>query len=149
MTIPFDTIEVDPDDTGPLPSSSYNLTFESTYSSDIEWFIVSVNTSALVYFNFYWIFDLYTGFGLSVNYGSFSMDLDADGDVRGDDPILPDPVGSITAVSRNRYRPYYFVPTYTLGAEINLFLVRFTLESMVSLRNGSDINLQFGTRFQF
>jgi hypothetical protein len=144
----LDSIEIDPDGGGGLPASPYDVTFGSNYESEISWYILSANIQALVYIDFYWIFTLYSGFGLSGNYGSFSMKLSAEGEVTGDAP-LPDPVSTVSITSRNTYNPHYVIPLYILGLEVDLWALKFTVESMVSLLNGSDINIQFGTRFQF
>jgi hypothetical protein len=145
---PLASVDVDPDGAGPLTASQYDVNFGSNYESEISWYILSANIEALVYIDLYWIFTLYSGFGLSGNYGSFSMKLSAQGNVTGDAP-LPDPISTVTITSTNTYNPHYVIPLYILGLEVDLFALKFTVESMVSLLNGSDINIQFGTRFQF
>jgi hypothetical protein len=83
MTNPLASVNVDPDGAGGLPASQYDVTFGSSYESEISWYILSANIEALVYVDLYWIFTLYSGFGLSGNYGSFYMKLSATGDVTG------------------------------------------------------------------
>jgi len=145
------TIEVDPG-SGPIP---VDLTYLSVYTNEIKWFVLSVNLQALVYGEIYWIFNIYTGFGMTVNYGLFNFDLNTAGNVTTDNAAYmasnggSGDVGTLTMVSSNKYKPYYFLPVYIIGFEVNLYVVRLALESMVSLRNGSDINLQLGVRTQF
>ncbi|PKL37832.1 MAG: hypothetical protein CVV44_15985 [Spirochaetae bacterium HGW-Spirochaetae-1] len=149
------TIEVDPDGAGGVPASEVELSYTSDYANEIKWFVLSVNLQALVYGEIYWIFNIYTGFGMSVNYGVFNFDLNTAGNVTTDDAIYmannggSGDVGTLTMVSSNKYKPYYFLPVYIIGFEVNLYIVRLSFESMVSLRNGSDINLQLGARTQF
>ena len=58
-------------------------------------------------------------------------------------------VGTVIFKSKNSYRPTPVIPLYILGLEINIFVVKLNAETMVNLYNKSDVNVQFGTRFQF
>ena len=54
----------------------------------------------------------------------------------------------MTFLSKNSYVPYYIVPTYVIGLEINLFVLKLTVETMVNLYNREDVNAQAGIRVQ-
>lgn len=157
LSLSLTSIEVDVGGT----DTPIDIDFNSYHALEVKWFIISVDTRALAYLDFFWIFDLYTGVGLALNFGSFGLDISAPRD-----PAQPCTVttenaaykaanagsgdlGTITVVSDNKYRPYIIVPTFIIGFDINLFVIRLAVETMVNLRNGSDVNVQLGTRFQF
>lgn len=146
LVVPLMEIEIDP-----TPSSGdeaiVGIDLESDYTFQNKWYMVSASTSALAYFDFFWIFGVYTGVGFAVSYGAFNLDFNSTSEAVADSPHGS--LGTITVDSKNRYAPYYYSPLYILGMELNLFLIRLTFETMVNLRNGSDINLQLGARIQF
>ena len=145
-------VEVDPP--GLPPPLAVNLDFKPNYSASVGWFITSVTGEALAYMHVFWIFSVYTGFGLTVQYGFFSFKLDAGGQVttddityitaKGDNIVAP----NIGIQSHNSYNPYFIMPEYIVGFDINLYLIRLSFETMVNLRNRKDVNLQVGLRFQ-
>lgn len=146
-------LEVDPDGAGALPAKSYPLTYTPDYELTMKWWMLSTGVRALGYLDFYWIFTGYTGLGLFGSYGSLNMSIDGVGDVNGDATYVSDggsnPIGEITIDSSNKYPPYYLVPAYIVGLDVNLFVARLSIETMVNLYNLSDVNLQIGTRVQF
>lgn len=152
---PLETITIDPG-TGPPFPKELELQFEPTYSSTVKYFLASANAQALIYVNFFFLFNLYTGFGTSLNFGSFDVNIQATGDAITDDADYnavygpgPHTVASVEVTSSNRFKPRYLMPVYILGLEIDLFALQITVESMVDLRNGRDINLQLGLRSQW
>jgi hypothetical protein len=122
-----------------------DVTFTPDYTAELTNLIVTVNTQAIAYFDFFWIFSFYTGFGLALNFGSFSFDVDAEGECVAE----TNTIGDIVATSKNSYTPTTFVPLYIIGLDADIFLCKLSFETMVNLRNGEDINLQLGIRMQF
>ena len=114
----------------------------------------SLTAQAVAYFDIFYLFSFYTGFGLTGNYGYFKMEFDGDGLLSSDDPgyigFRPDgQVGTLLFESTNTYQPYYVIPTYLVGLEINLWVLKVTGETMVNLYNRKDVNATVGVRFQF
>jgi hypothetical protein len=131
--------------------TAVDLQFASQYEGSILWGIFAVSTQALAYFEVFGVFQPYTGFGLAANYGYFRINFDADGNITSNDPLYGGgaTVATMKFLSKNAYTPYYVIPTYIVGLELNLWLVRITAETMANLYNLRDINAQLGLRFQF
>ncbi|TAL32719.1 MAG: hypothetical protein EPN93_15550 [Spirochaetes bacterium] len=130
------------------------LDFGSDYEGKVLWGIFGITTQAIAYFEVFGIFQPYTGFGISANYGYFIINFDAAGDLVCNDPSYTgsggtNPVGTMLFTSRNGYNPYYVIPTYIVGLELNLWLIKITAETMANLYNLRDINAQLGVRVQF
>lgn len=145
----YNGVEVDYG-TGPTPVP---LDFSGDYEASALYSIFSINAQALVYFDIIYLFSVYTGFGLSGNLGYTKIRADAEGDLSTDDPAYnlttgDDQVGTIVFTSENRYTPYYGIPAYIFGLEINLYVLKLTAETMVNLYNLSDVTAQTGVRIQ-
>ncbi len=129
------------------------LNFSSQYDGTILWGIFALSTQIVAYFEVFGIFQPYTGFGLAANYGYSRIKFNADGDLTTDaagyPPAYAGKVADMTFLSKNAYTPYYVIPTYIVGLELNLWLMKITAETMANLYNLSDINAQLGVRFQF
>src|SRR3990172_1339253 len=130
----------------------YPLTLKAYYDFDLKWFMLAGNAQALVYIDFLWIFDLYTGFGLSVTYGYIDLNGSGFGQVTRPnltnifDPIV---LGGILGLARYHYYPRPFMGLFIAGLEINIWVLKLNVETMVNISNGKDINVQVGTRCQF
>lgn len=128
--------------------------FDGDYQARILWSMFSLTAQAVAYFDIFYLFSFYTGFGLTGNVGYFKMGFDGDGLISSDDPAYrlfrPDgQVGTLLFESTNTYQPYYVIPTYLVGLEINLWVLKVTGETMVNLYNRKDVNATVGVRFQF
>ena len=128
--------------------------FDGDYQARILWSMFSLTAQAVAYFDIFYLFSFYTGFGLTGNVGYFKMEFDGDGLLSSDDPFYivfrPDgQVGTLLFESTNTYQPYYVIPTYLVGLEINLWVLKVTGETMVNLYNRKDVNATVGVRFQF
>ena len=151
VSYPLDAISVD---TG-SGIKELNLAFDPAYSSELGWVVADVNVQAVAYMDFLWIFDFYTGFGLSGNLGFFNLSIDGSGVVTTDDVDYKannagsNEVATVSVKSDNKYSPYYIMPFYIVGFEADVYIFRISLESMVNLRNGSDVNVQIAVRSQF
>jgi hypothetical protein len=128
------------------PGSYFNLDFYAYYNFNLHWFMLSANTQALAYIKFLWIFDLYAGFGMSLTYGSTKLDGSGVGYIW--NATLGN-VGMIRANASYNKRARAFMGLFVAGLEINIWILKINLETMVNISNGKDINLQLGTRFQF
>jgi hypothetical protein len=127
--------------------------FNGQFDANIHWAIFTIDAQAIAYFDIFYLFSLYTGFGLAGNIGSFKVKFEGEGDFT-TDPVYSPPLpssdlGTLIFSSKNSYRPSPVMPLYILGLEINIFVVKLNLETMVNLLNRSDVNAQFGTRLQF
>jgi hypothetical protein len=135
------------------PSVPITLKFDGDYDSRILWSLFTISAQAIAYFDIFYLFSLYTGFGLAGNIGYFKFEFNGDGMLTSDDPgyrafRADGQVGSFIFESKNNYPPYYAIPTYIFGLEINLWIVKVTGETMVNLYNLSDVNAQVGLRIQ-
>jgi hypothetical protein len=128
-----------------------NVSFNPQYQLMLSWWLISPSIQALFYFDFFWIFSIYTGFGLAVHLGSFDLNLTATGDVDTTDPawLGAHPITKITATSVTSYAPSIIMPLYILGLDINLYVLQISVETMVNLMNLRDINIQIGVRSQW
>jgi len=129
------------------------IDFSGNYDARVLWGLISVTGQAVAYFDIMYLFSLYSGFGLTANFGYFKMDFNGDGDLTTKDAgyigvIGNGDVGTLNFTSQNTYRPYYLVPTYLIGLEVNLFVLKLTGETMVNLYNLEDVNAQVGVRIQ-
>ncbi len=152
LEYPLGNIQVDiPSPVSTTEDVSLDLT--SDYTADIKWYILSANSQIIAYFDFLWIFSMYTGLGISFNFGHFSLDVEGTGTVTTTSSTYiaaagTDTLGTMTLASSNSYSPKIYVPLYIIGFDISLFLIHITAESMVNLRNKKDINLQLGAKIQ-
>jgi hypothetical protein len=134
-----------------LPIAGVNIppvvdaTFDSHYSLMLSWWLISPSVQGVLYFDFFWIFSIYTGFGLAVHLGSFDLNLIANGNLNvGATTITALSVSSVTS-----YAPSIIMPLYILGLDINLYILQISVESMVNMLNLKDINIQVGIRSQW
>jgi hypothetical protein len=129
------------------------INFDGTFESNIHWAIFTIDAQAVAYFDIFYLFSLYTGFGLAGNIGSFKLEFEGEGRGTTDDPLFSgtygQDVGTVKFTSKNKYRPSPVIPLYILGLEINILVLKLNVETMVNLLNRSDVNAQFGTRLQF
>lgn len=131
----------------PAPvAGPYPLTLDAYYNFSMKYSMLSWNAQAIVYFNFLWLFDFYTGFGVAMTWGYNSLDASGMGNVT--NTALGN-LGVIRAFARYKYFPRGFMGIYIAGLEINIWVLKITAETMVNISNGKDINLQLGTRVQF
>ncbi len=150
---PYDlgTILVDTGGSGIQPAP---VVLNSIYSAKMRWYMASVTLEGLVFFDIFWIFSVYTGAGITLGYGTFEMKALAYGIgvTTNTDYITnrgTDQIGYISATADTLYRPKLYHPLFIIGFDINLFITRISVESVVDMRNRSDINLQLGARFQY
>lgn len=136
------TIDIPPQITVPMH-------FDGQFGADIHWAIFSLDAQAVAYFDIFYLFSFYTGFGLACNMGSFKLESGGVGDLTTTSPLSPyNQFGMLTFSSKNKYRPSPLMPLYILGLEINILVVKLNVETMVNMLNRSDVNIQFGTRVQ-
>lgn len=130
-------------------AQNVDMRFSGDYTTIIEWSIFSLTAQVIGYMDIFYIFSLYTGFGVTGNIGYFDIDFSGNGDLLSEDfaDLTGSPqIGGVTFLTENRFRPEYVIPTYILGLEINILIVKLNIETMVNLHNGSDVNIQAGTR---
>ena len=126
--------------------SSSDILFSAYYNFNLKWLMFGWNAQAVTYINFLWIFDLYAGFGFALTWGNLGLDGSGVGPITS--PVLGS-LGLILARAEYKKKPKPFMGLFIGGFEINLWVLKITLETDVNLTNGKDINLQLGTRFQF
>jgi hypothetical protein len=119
---------------------------DGAYSTDMSWYQVSGTVQATAYFNILTLFSIYTGGALSIGYGWFKFGFDASG------PITDGPGGAsicdLTCVSQTTYHSQNILPTYIIGLEIDIPLIKIVGETQVNLRNRKDVSASFGIRVQ-
>jgi len=138
----------------PDPYMINRVDFVGTYVADVNWKVISGTVTAIGYFELMTIFTFYTGFGITLGTGYFSVDIDGDGDCTTTDAAYnaaagTDVVGTLTFDSSNKYKARPFIPAYILGAEVSLFFIKAHVETMVDLYTGKDVTALFGVRFEF
>ncbi len=124
----------------------YDVLFSAYYNFNLSWLLVGVNTQAVAYINFLWVFDLYAGFGMVLTYGNLQLEGSGIGPLS--NPVLGS-LGYITAMAGYEKNPKTFMGLFIAGLEINIWVFKLTFETNVNISNGKDISLQLGTRFQF
>ncbi len=137
----------------PVGDQEIDLTFDGDFDLYIEGTIFSLTTQVIAYVDLFYFFSFYSGFGLTGNYGSFEIDFDGNGNLVTDSTVFQQlngtlVVGSLLFDTSNKYKPKYILPTYIIGLEINVFVVKLNFETMVSMGNRSDVNVQGGVRFE-
>jgi hypothetical protein len=133
------------------PPASVPMHFDGQFGADINWAIFTLDAQAIAYFDIFYLFSFYTGFGLACNIGSFKLESGGTGNLTADNvspPLPSNQMGKLTFSSKNKYRPSPLMPLYILGLEINILVVKLNVETMVNMLNRSDVNIQFGTRVQ-
>ncbi len=106
----------------------------------------SATTNVVAFVDLFTFFSFYSGFGLSVGSGYFKTTFTANGALTTDFIAPGTSLGTMTFESENKYRPHIFIPHYILGLEIDLFIIKINLETMVNLRNGEDVTALIGVR---
>ncbi|MCP4131897.1 MAG: hypothetical protein GY754_13030 [bacterium] len=149
---PLGSIDVDPTGSNPMTLA---LDFSPGYTAEVSWFIVGANFQAITYFDVFWIFDLYMGLGMLFTYGSFDLNINGQGQVTTDNDTYKlnnsgsGEIANLILTSTNSYNPTMLLPLFIIGLDIDLFIMRISVESMVNMWNREDINMQIGTRIQF
>jgi hypothetical protein len=134
------------------PYGEIPLTLEAYYNFNLKWLMLAANTQALIFIDFLWIFDLYFGLGAAATYGTLDLEGSGIGPVTFPNianPLIPTTIGNTFAIARYHYHPRFFMGLFIAGLELNLWILKLNLETMVNLSNGKDINVQLGTRVQF
>ena len=134
-----------------------NATYKPDYSASITWYTLTGSGTALAYMEFFWVLNFFTGFGVAVNWGSLSLDANGTGNVTTTDPdylAAPAPagspdVGTLAFETSNTYHPYYAIPIYVAGLEINLYFIRVAFQTQVNMWNRQDVTMELGCRFQY
>jgi hypothetical protein len=119
-----------------------------------SWYEISSTIQAVAYFDIMYLFSVYTGLGASLGYGWFQFNFDANVDVSDSSPTYAavtghSQIGTIGFNSKNSYNPGVFLPTYIIGLELNIALLKIDLETQVNLLNRTDVSASLGLRMQF
>jgi hypothetical protein len=148
-----------PYDMGSISTAAGDVSvmLNSLYSAKMRWYMGSVTLEALACFDIFWIFSIYTGAGMTMAYGSMRMQFIgyALGSAypAGANPYWTafgtDDLGTVNIMADNLYHPKFYHPLFIVGLDINLYIMRLSVESVVDMRNRSDVNLQIGARFQY
>lgn len=137
-------------DVAPYGIVTVDLDFDPSFWARLEWYIISLNPEILAYFNIFWIFNFYAGFGFPINFGSFDLKIEGSGDAITSTAPFPasTSLGSVSIVSTNSYEPIVFMPVLVIGLELSLWYVFLSFETNVNLINRSDVNMQLAFRIQ-
>lgn len=145
------SFSIDPDGSGPAAASALPLFYKGSLSGSLEWYQLDASVSAAAYFNIAGALNLYTGFGAALGYGSFTISAESDVALSTNAIPIINPTGILGSAmmdSDSKYHPYPFIPTYTIGAEFSVFLIKFSAETLVNLKNKEDVTLSFAVRVQ-
>jgi hypothetical protein len=121
--------------------------FSGNYTTKMSWYYLSTTFQGLVYFELLKLFSFYTGLCTSFGYGWFNFEFDCDGTLT--DNISSTTISDVVITSENKYHPMKVIPTYVLGLELNIPIVKIVAESQVNLRNRADVSLTLGLRLTF
>jgi hypothetical protein len=128
------------------------VNLDSTYHGKYNWLMMSSSFDALIQGEFFWMFNVYTGFSFSAGYGYLNLNVDADGIVTTTDAgyiaLFPNPVDHISVKTKQKHTLAHVRPHYVLGMDIKFYLFYINIESMVDMTNGQDISVQLAFRFQ-
>jgi len=153
ITGEYDYIFSDIDiEVGPI-SNSINMNFDGNFETTTSWSVYSVTAQAIAYFDIFYLFSIYSGLGLTGGYGFFDSKFIGTGDLVTDNEDYinitgEENIGNILFTSKNNFTPFPVIPTFILGLEINILIIKLNFETMVNLHNGRDINLLCGARIQ-
>jgi hypothetical protein len=122
--------------------------------SQIDWNIFSLTPEAFVYADILYLFSLYTGPSISINIGSYNFDMVQNGDLRAQVAFgtlsINEQIGTVSMVSKNEMHPYIILPKWTVGLEINLWVLKLQVEGAAILTSVMDSGMiQAGVRMQF
>lgn len=148
----YDLNDIDVDLGTPVPVP-VDMNFDGQFGAEIGWSIFTLEAQAIAYFDIFYLFSLYSGFGVAGNIGSFDTEFSGIGTLTTTNTIYQgvtgsNQIGSLVFLSKNKYKPSPVIPTYILGLEVNIIILKLNVETMVSMLNRSDINVQAGTRIQ-
>ncbi len=137
-------------------SGAGNVDGRSTISgsTQIDWSIISLTPEALIYADILYLFSVYTGPSLSFNVGSVNFDMKQTGEIRAlatsGSVSINEQIGTVSMISDNNMHPYYILPKWTVGLEINLWVLKLQVEAAAILTSISDSGMiQAGVRMQF
>lgn len=116
-------------------------------AASIDWNFISVTPEIFVYADILYLFSIYTGPSLSFNVGEFNFDMDQKGDFR--TVSANTQIATVAMTSRNTMKPYMVIPKWTLGLEINLWVLKLQVESAAVLTDIPNSGMvQAGVRIQ-
>jgi len=154
---PFDPAESDLNTVGLVST----VTGEAVLNTNL----LSVTPEILVYFDLFYLFSIYTGPSAMFNFGAFNFDIDARGQMVNDAPLtvfsdtLGYPLELVAAdqevstarlESTNRLQPQRIIPKWTVGLEINLWVLKIQAEVAAVLTSYTDsATAQVGVRVDF
>lgn len=149
----FDFDSISMEFPAPVGNQDIDILFEGQYAANIHWSIFAITFQAIAYIDIFYFFSLYSGFGLTGGFGFFSLGFDGTGSLTTDSTVYQtingsSLVGTLRFETENEYRPSPVIPSYIIGLEINLFVLKLNLETMVNMNNRSDVNAQIGTRIE-
>ena len=112
----------------------------------LEWQFFTVTPDILLYFDFLYFISIFTGPGLAINYGT--MDLQTAGFFSIDNSSSGNLAGGTINIDYE-LEPYRFMPKWTLGFEINLWLVKIHAEASSMLKSPTQSFMtQIGVRME-
>jgi hypothetical protein len=124
----------------------------ATYQNEgrIEWNLYSVTPEMLVYLDLLYFISLYTGPSVSFNYGTFDFTMKGNGTVVDTTGTFPGNIATSTVDIDYSMKPYAMIPKWTLGIELNLWVLKMQAEVTSILNSPNDSLMgQVGIRMQF
>jgi hypothetical protein len=151
----------DPFDSAHEISQSIGLIGDVHGTGELKTDIISITPEVFAYFDLLYLFSFYTGPSVSINSGSFEFNIDTRGTLSNDEAlVIPGtPAGDYTFVdagqeiataaliSKNKMIPARFIPRWTLGLELNIWVLKVQLEASTILTSPTEsLMAQVGLR---
>ncbi len=114
----------------------------------IEFDIYSITPEALLYFDLFHHFTIYTGPSASINFGEFIFSLQSNGVMTSETLNVPLAIASINA--EYKMKPKQVITKWNIGLEFHLLALKLQVEAATVLTSATEsFTGQVGLRFQF
>ncbi len=155
----------DPFDPGNSTTQTTDLTGSVTGTAEVNTSIFSITPEIFVYADILYLFSFYTGPSVSVNFGNMNINVLSSGTLTNSSALSVNTssTGTLELVganeelaaaqftSTNRMEPKRFIPKWTLGLELNLWVLKLQAEVTAILTGAykDSVIAQAGVRFDF
>jgi len=143
-TVETESMDLKFDIFSPTRTTDVEVREDSTGSTVIESNILSVTPEIFAYIDLFYVFSIYTGPSISFNTGTMDFNINAGGELRSENAVTitegtalteDQLIGTASLVSENRMSPYWVIPKWTLGLELNISVVKLQFEASADLRH--------------
>jgi hypothetical protein len=130
------------------PGATANAVYETKGS--IKWNMFSVTPEIFTYLDFIYFFSIYTGPSVSINTGSYDVSMRGSGVLQSNLGAGITDIGNLYVRTSEKLKPSILIPKWTLGIEINLWVVKIDIEASTVLTSAikDSAMAQVGVRVQ-